>query len=116
MLIDQFNALSLKDQAATIKALREAHKDNRVVQRLRQSAAKEQKVKERLEKQQALALKREQAIFRAQARLEKLLSKQVGKVGTKAKAAARRPSKAVVTYGAEANAIASAIMAKKASA
>lgn len=115
-MLTQFNTLSLKDQSAMLKQLREAHKQARADYKNGRAALKAEKAAARLEKQQALALKREQAIFRAQQRLEKLLSKQVGKVGTKAKAAAKRPSKAVVTYGAEANAIASAIMAKKASA
>ena len=59
--------------------------------------------------------RRAAAIEKAQARLAKLLAKQVGAVGYKAVKANKTPSK-VVTYGAEANAIASAIMAKKASA
>ena len=66
-------------------------------------------------KRHAAIAKREQAIAKAEARLQKLLAKQVGAVGAKALKANRKPSK-VVTYGAEANAIASAIMAKKASA
>jgi hypothetical protein len=45
------------------------------------------------------AAKQAAKIERAKARLEKLLSKQVGAVGTKAKRAAKRPSKAVITKG-----------------
>jgi hypothetical protein len=49
--------------------------------------------------------------------LDKLLAKQAGLVGAKAAKAARRPGKATVTtFGAEDNAIAAAIMAKKAKA
>jgi hypothetical protein len=66
-------------------------------------------------KRHAAVTKREQAIAKAEARLQKLLAKQVGAVGAKAVKANRKPSK-VVTYGAEANEIAAAIMAKKASA
>jgi hypothetical protein len=44
-----------------------------------------------------------------------LLAKQVGAVGAKAVKANKRPSKAV-TFGAEDNAIAAAIMARKATA
>ena len=66
-------------------------------------------------KRHAAVTKREQAIAKAEARLAKLLAKQVGAVGSKAVKANKKPSK-VVTYGAEDNAIASAIMAKKASA
>jgi hypothetical protein len=70
----------------------------------------------RHEREASAAAKREAAIAKAQARLEKLLAKQVGAVGTKAIKANRKPSKVVVTEGAEANAIAAAIMAKKAKA
>jgi microcystin-dependent protein len=66
-------------------------------------------------KRHAAVTKREQAIAKAEARLQKLLAKQVGAVGAKALKANRKPSK-VVTYGAEANEIAAAIMAKKQSA
>ena len=63
----------------------------------------------------AAVAKRDEQIAKAEARLAKLLAKQVGAVGYKAIKANKTPSK-VVTYGAEANAIASAIMAKKVSA
>lgn len=106
MLIDQFNALAVKDQASTLKALRAAYSENR-------AAAKAAKADARLQKQQAKALKQEQAIVRAQLRLEKLLAKQVGAVGTKARKAAKRPGPVTVTYGAEANAIAANIKARK---
>ena len=56
--------------------------------------------------------RRAAAIAKAQEKLDKLLAKQAQPVGVKAN---RKPSK-VVTYGAEDNAIASAIMAKKQSA
>lgn len=100
MLIDQFNALSIQDQASTLKAFRFAYNENK-------AAAKAAKADARLQKQQAKAIKQEQAIVRAQLRLEKLLAKKVGAVGTKAKKAAKRPSKAVVLTGKEAaNAVA----------
>ena len=57
--------------------------------------------------------RRAAAIEKAEARLAKLLAKQVGAVGSKAVKANKKPSKGV-TYGAEDNAIASAIMARKA--
>jgi hypothetical protein len=81
-------------------------------QKLDAKLAKEAARREKAEKAEA---RRSAAIAKAQARLEKLLAKQVGAVGTKATKANRKPGK-VVTYGAEDNAIASAIMAKKASA
>jgi hypothetical protein len=59
--------------------------------------------------------KRAVAIVKAEARLAKLLAKQVGAVGAKAIKANKRPSKGVV-FGAEDNAIAAAIMARKATA
>jgi hypothetical protein len=59
--------------------------------------------------------KRAIAIVKAEARLAKLLAKQVGAVGAKAVKANKRPSKGVV-FGAEDNAIAAAIMARKATA
>jgi glutathione S-transferase len=66
-------------------------------------------------KEETAAAKAADRIAKAQARLDKLLAKQAGLVGSKAAKANRKPGK-VVTYGAEDNAIASAIMAKKASA
>ena len=50
--------------------------------------------------------------MKAQARLQKLLEKQAAPVGSKAIKANKRPSK-VVTYGAEANALAETIKAGK---
>jgi len=54
--------------------------------------------------------KRAAAIVKAQARLDRLLSKSVGAVGAKAIKANKRPSKGV-TYGAEANDLAAKIKA-----
>ena len=64
-------------------------------------------------KRLAAVAKRDAQIEKAEARLRKLLEKQVGAVGSKAIKANKKPSKGV-TYGAEDNAIASAIMARKA--
>ena len=108
-MVPQFLSLSLADQKAMLAVLKQEHIQAK-------AKAKAAKADALLQKQQAKALKQEQAIVRAQLRLQKLLEKQAKPVGTKALKAARRPSKAVVTYGAEANQIASAIMAKKASA
>ena len=116
MFTNDFKAMTLKEQATVIKALRLIHQETRVATKEAREAAKAAKADALLQKQQAKALKQEQAIVKAQLRLQKLLEKQAKPVGTKALKAARRPSKAVVTYGAEANQIASAIMAKKASA
>jgi len=75
--------------------------------------AKLAKSEARRTKAEQAEVRRSAAIAKAQARLEKLLAKQVGAVGAKAAKANRKPSKAVVTEGAEANAIAAAIMARK---
>jgi hypothetical protein len=77
--------------------------------------AKLAKAEARREKEEKAAARRSAAIEKAQARLQKLLEKQAKPVGSKAIKANKRPSK-VVTFGAEDNAIAAAIMAKKAKA
>ena len=98
-----FAALALADQRAILKALRTQYSVNVAnAKAARQAAA--------LDKAAAKALKQEQAIAKAQARLQKLLEKQAGPVGAKAIKANKRPSK-VVTYGAEANALADKIKA-----
>ena len=76
---------------------------------------KAEKAGDILAKEQAAEQKRLAAIAKAEARLAKLLAKQVGAVGAKAIKANKRPSKGVV-FGAEDNAIAAAIMARKATA
>ena len=64
-------------------------------------------------KAEAAATRRSAAIEKAQARLQKLLDKQSAPVGSKALKANRKPGK-VVTIGAEDNAIAAALVAKRA--
>jgi hypothetical protein len=78
-----------------------------------QKRAEKQVAKEA--KAAAAQVKREAAIAKTQARLQKLLEKQAAPVGVKALKANRKPGKAVV-YGAEDNAIAKAIMDRKAKA
>ena len=109
MLAHQFNALTLKEQAQVIKQLRGFLTENRAAAKLARASVAQAKASAKAEKQAA-------AIVKAQARLQKLLDKQAAPVGVKALKANRKPSKATVTYGAEANQIAAAIMAKKASA
>jgi uncharacterized caspase-like protein len=99
------NAKFWKERASFLVA---QVKQEKLDAKLAKSAAR----REREEKAEA---RRSAAIAKAQARLEKLLAKQAAPVGAKALKANRKPGK-VVTYGAEDNAIASAIMAKKASA
>jgi multidrug resistance efflux pump len=81
------------------------------------AGVKQERENAKAAKAEAKATKQAAAIAKAQARLQKLLEKQAAPVGIKAKKAAKRPSKAVVTkFGAEDNAIAAAIMARKATA
>jgi FKBP-type peptidyl-prolyl cis-trans isomerase len=107
-MLNQFASLSLADQKAMLASMRDAYNTNR-------ANMKAAKIQAREAKALAKAAKVEASIAKAQARLQKLLEKQAAPVGVKALKANRKPSK-VVTYGAEDNAIAGAIMAKKASA
>ena len=103
-----FALLTIRQQTAMLKELRTIHAQCRADLKAGKALLKADRAAAKAERQAA-------AIAKAQARLDKLLAKQVGAVGAKAAKANRKPSK-VVTYGAEDNAIASAIMAKKASA
>jgi hypothetical protein len=103
-----FSALSLADQKAMLSTLRAEYSANRAQAKAMREAVKTAKAVTKAQKQA-------DAIAKAQARLDKLLAKQAAPVGAKALKANRKPGK-VVTYGAEDNAIAAAIMAKKASA
>ena len=87
--------VELGQARALVKSLRE-----QIAMEL--TVGKEMKAMAKQAKANALAEKRALAIVRAQARLEKLLAKQAAPVGTKAKKAAKRPSKAVVLKGQEA--------------
>ena len=112
MTPSQFSALSLKDQAATLKTFRAVYNENRANAKLAKADAL-------IQKRQAKALKQEQAIVKAQLRLQKLLEKQARPVGTKATKANRKAGTVKVFNPeeiAEANAIAQAITAKKAKA
>ena len=101
--------LTLTQKRETLKALRESIKQDVAGRKVARALASEAKAQARADKVAA-------AIAKAEARLQKLLSKQVGAVGAKAIKANKRPSKVKVSIGAEANAIAAAIMAKKQSA
>ena len=109
LVVDTFTKLCVADQAVLLKELRARHLDCKIAVKLgRQLLAQDRK--------DAKALKQQQAIVRAQERLQRLLDKQAGKVGSKAIKANRKPGKVTVTYGAEDNAIAKAIMDRKAKA
>ena len=106
------NGLTLNQKRETVKALRESIKQEVLNRRLAKQVAAEERATAKAVKLQTAEQKRIAAIAKAQARLDKLLSKAVGPVGHKATKASKRPSK-VVTYGAEANAIAAALVAKR---
>ena len=104
--------LTLNQKRETIKALRASIAEEVLQRKQAKALAAEEKAACRVAKAQNAEQKRAVAIAKAQARLEKLLSAQVGKVGHKAAAASRRAGK-VVTYGTEANEIAAALKAKR---
>ena len=79
---------TLAEQKAALASLKQAIAETKAATKAAKEAAKQ----ERLAK----------SIARTEARLQKLLSAQVGKVGSKAIKASRKPSKAVVLKGAEA--------------
>jgi len=106
------NGLTLNQKRETIKALRESIKQEVLNRRYAKAVAAEERAAAKAAKLQSAEEKRAAAIAKAQARLDKLLSKQVGNVGHKAAKANRRASK-VVTYGADANAIAEKIKANR---
>jgi hypothetical protein len=106
------NGLTLNQKRETVKALRASIAEEVLHRRLSKQVAAEEKAAARVAKAQTAEQKRIAAIAKAQARLDKLLSKAVGPVGHKATKASKRPSK-VVTYGAEDNAIAAALVAKR---
>jgi hypothetical protein len=103
-----FAVLTLRQQTAMLKELRAINAQCRADYKAGKELLKADKAAAKAEKAAA-------AIAKAQARLDKLLAKQVGAVGAKAAKANRKPGK-VVTYGSEDNAIAAAIMQKKATA
>ena len=105
MTPSQFSAFSLKDQAAFLKTFRAVYNENRASAKLARASVAQAKAAAKADKQAA-------AIAKAQARLQKLLDKQAAPVGVKALKANRKPGK-VTTYGAEDNAIAANIMARK---
>jgi hypothetical protein len=106
------NGLTLNQKRETIKALRASIAEEVQLRRIAKRVAAEERATAKAVKLQTAEQKRIAAIAKAQARLDKLLSAQVGKVGHKAAKANRRASK-VVTYGAEANAIADKIKANR---
>lgn len=118
----QFALLPIRLQSAMLKELRAIHAQSRADFKAGKELLKADRAAAKASKAAAAEARRSAAIEKAQARLEKLLEKQqrqlmksMEPVGSKAIKANKKPSK-VVTYGAEDNAIAAAIMAKKATA
>ena len=103
--IDTIYTLTLTEKRDLIKTLK-------VLIRTEMANNRQAKIDAKVQKQVDIASKREVAILKAQARLQKLLDKQSAPVGSKAIKANKKPSK-VITYGAEDNAIAASIITKK---
>ena len=105
-------AASLKDAVAALKTQKAVVAALRVKVAAEREAQKAFLEKAKIFKENQKAERRAAAIVKAQARLQKLLEKQAQPVGVKALKANRKPGK-VVTYGAEANALAATIKAGK---
>ena len=109
------NGLTLEQKRAAIAALRDSIKAERAERKAGAAQRKVERAAAKALKAEQREAKRAAAIEKAKARLQRLLDKQ-NPVGTAARKAARKPSKPVVTFGAEANAIAAALVAKRKSA
>jgi hypothetical protein len=105
---DSIEGLTLEQKRATLKALKESIKAHAVIVR-------QAKLAQKLQKAENAEARRQVAIEKAKAKLEKLLNKTqpVGRLAIKAN---RKPSKATVTTldMLEANEIAKKFAAKKA--
>lgn len=99
------NGLTLAQKRAAIAALRASIKADREQNRDAKQALRVQKAEAREQKRLA-------AIEKAKAKLQKLLDKQ-NPVGTAARKANKKPSAVKISVGAEANAIAAALVAKR---
>jgi len=84
------NGLTTNQKREAIAALKASLKADTLFKREARIAAK-------AEREALKASKVAAAIAKAEARLQKLLAKAVGPVGAKARKAAKRPSKAIVT-------------------
>lgn len=114
-MLNQFASLSVREQSAMLKQLREIAAQSRADLKAGRALLKADRAAEKAAKAEARAAKQAEQIAKAKARLDKLLEKQAAKVGVAAAKANRRPSKVkITTFGAEDNAIAAAIVAKRA--
>ena len=86
---DSIEGLTLNQKRETLKALKESIKADA-------ARAREAKIALKTQKAESAEVRRANAIAKAQAKLDKLLSKPVGSKAIKAN---RKPSKAVVVSG-----------------
>ena len=109
------NGLTSNQKREAIAALRASIKADRDYKRAATAQKRLANINAKAAKAEAAAAKRVSAIEKAKAKLQKLLDKQ-NPVGAKAIKANRKPSAVKVSIGAEANAIAAALVAKRKSA
>jgi len=111
------NGLTLNQKRAALAALRASISESVAYNRAAKVSAKIEKQAVRAAKAQLAEIKMSERIAKATARLEalqaKAIAKALGPVGTKAVKANRKAGKVTISEGAEANAIADAIRAKR---
>ena len=111
------NGLTLNQKRAALAALRASISESVAYNRAAKVSAKIEKQAVRAAKAQLAEIKMSERIAKATARLEalqaKAIAKALGPVGTKARKANRKAGKVTISEGAEANAIADAIRAKR---
>jgi len=111
------NGLTLNQKREAVKALRASISESVAYNRAAKATAKAEKAASRYVKAAAAEQKMADRIAKATARLEalqaKAIAKAVGKVGAKAIKANRKPGAVTISEGAEANAIADALRAKR---
>jgi hypothetical protein len=106
------NGLTTNQKREAIAALRASIKADRDYKRAAAAQKRLANINAKAAKAEARAEKRASAIEKAKARLQKLLDKQ-NPVGTAARKANKKPSAVKISVGAEANAIAAALVAKR---
>lgn len=106
------NGLTSNQKRAAIAALRASLRADREIKRDLAAAKRAERIAAQVAKTEAREQKRLAAIEKAKAKLQKLLDKQ-NPVGTAARKANKKPSAVKISVGAEANAIAAALVAKR---
>lgn len=111
------NGLTLNQKRAALAALRASISESVAYNRAAKVSAKIEKQAVRAAKAQLAEIKMAERIAKATARLEalqaKAIAKALGPVGTKAIKANRKAGAVTISEGAEANAIAAALRAKR---